>query len=55
MTELNHPNIVQLYDTVEIDGNSFCTIIELCDGTDLSTHIKKYKHIPEKDAKIILK
>lgn len=27
---LNHPNIVKLYGTVEIDQNAFCTILEYC-------------------------
>lgn len=27
---LSHPNIVQLYDTVEIDSSSFCTVLEFC-------------------------
>lgn len=31
-----HPNIVRLYDSVEIDMNTFCTILEFCDGWDLS-------------------
>jgi tousled-like kinase len=31
------------------------TIQELCEGPDLYYYIKKYKTIPEKEAKIILK
>lgn len=53
--ELSHPNIVKLYDTIEIDSNSFGTILEYCDGPDLSQYIKKYKQIPEKDAKLIIR
>lgn len=34
-SELQHPNIVKLYDTVEIDNNSFCTVLEYCEGPDL--------------------
>jgi tousled-like kinase len=32
----NHPNIVRLYDAVKIDKNSICTILEYCDGPELS-------------------
>lgn len=54
-TELNHPNIVRLYDTVEIDQNSFCTVLEYCEGPDLSQYLKRYKSIPEKEAKTIIR
>ena len=43
---LSHPNIVRLYDTVEIDPNSFCTVLQFCEGPDLSFYLKKYKKIP---------
>jgi tousled-like kinase len=33
--ELRHPRVVRQYDTVEIDNNSFCTVLELCSGPDL--------------------
>jgi len=52
---LSHPNIVQLYDTVEIDANSFCTVLEYCEGPDLSFYLKKHKKIPEKEAKLIIR
>ncbi|CAD8049088.1 unnamed protein product [Paramecium sonneborni] len=52
--ELNHQNIVKLYDSVEIDKTSFCTVLELCDGPDLSYYIKKYKSFPEKEAKLLI-
>ena len=51
---IDHPRIVKLFDTIEIDNDSFCTILEHCTGPDLSTYIKKNKYIPEKDAKIII-
>lgn len=44
-SELKHPNIVQLYDTVEIDNNSFATILEFCEGPDLYFYLKKNKVI----------
>ncbi|CAK56648.1 unnamed protein product (macronuclear) [Paramecium tetraurelia] len=52
---LKHVNIVSLYDTQEIDQDSFCTVLEYCDGTDLNQHLKKYKIIAEKEAKLILR
>ncbi|CAD8190335.1 unnamed protein product [Paramecium pentaurelia] len=52
---LKHVNIVSLYDTQEIDQDSFCTVLEYCDGTDLNQHLKKYKMIAEKEAKLILR
>ena len=30
--KLNHPNIVELYDTIEVDNVSFCTVLEYCEG-----------------------
>ena len=32
---LNHPRLVGLQDVFEIDVNSFCTVLEYSDGTDL--------------------
>ncbi|CAD8081271.1 unnamed protein product [Paramecium sonneborni] len=52
--ELLHPNIVKLYDSVEIDVNTFCTVLEYCDGCDLSIYIKRYKYFQEKEAKLII-
>ncbi|CAD8087120.1 unnamed protein product [Paramecium sonneborni] len=52
--ELLHPNIVRLYDSVEIDLNTFCTVLEYCDGCDLSIYIKRYKYFQEKEAKLII-
>lgn len=50
---LVHPNIVSHLDSVEIDSNSFCAVLEYCNGPDLASYLKKYKTIPEKDAKSI--
>lgn len=32
---LHNPRVVQLYDVFAIDLNSFCTVLEYCDGIDL--------------------
>lgn len=52
--ELNHRRVVKQYDSVEIDNNSFCTILELCSGPDLYFYLKQNKQIPEKEAKLII-
>ena len=51
---INHHRIVKLFDTIEIDDNSFCTVLEYCSGPDLSTHMKENKYISEKEAKSII-
>lgn len=52
--KLNHPRIVKHYDTIEMDNNSFCTVLELCSGPDLSEYLKVNELIPEKEAKLII-
>lgn len=52
---LNHINIVKLWDIVEINSNSFCTVLEYCEGPDLGYHMKKHKTLPEREARLILK
>jgi serine/threonine protein kinase len=32
---------VKLYDVFEIDANSFCTVLEYCDGHDLDFYLKQ--------------
>ena len=39
--KLKHPRIVKLYDVFEIDANSFCTVLEYCDGHDLDFYLKQ--------------
>ena len=40
---------------MEIDSNSFGTVLEYCEGDDLSHYLKRYKTIQEKDAKLIIR
>jgi tousled-like kinase len=47
-------DIVKLFDVFEIDTNSFCTVLEYCDGTDLEFFLKQNKTIPEKEARSII-
>lgn len=32
---------MKLYDVFEIDANSFCTVLEYCDGHDLDFYLKQ--------------
>lgn len=52
--KLNHPRIVKLYDVFEIDANSFCTVLEYCDGHDLDFYLKQHKTIPEREARSVI-
>ena len=40
--KLNHPRIVRQYDVVEVDDNSFITVLELCDGPSLDIYLKQH-------------
>jgi len=51
---LQHPRIVNLYDVFEIDANSFCTVLEYCDGHDLDFYLKQHKTITEREARSIV-
>ena len=52
--EINHSKIVRHYDTIEIDNNSFCTVLEYCSGPDLATYLQRNRYIQEKEARIII-
>ncbi|KAL5218290.1 hypothetical protein ABZP36_018974 [Zizania latifolia] len=51
---LVHPNIVRLWDTFEIDHNTFCTVLEYCSGKDLDAVLKATPILSEKEARIII-
>ena len=51
---VRHPRIVSLLDVFEIDHNSFATVLEYCEGTDLDTMLKEQKVLNERDARAIL-
>ena len=40
MKRVKHECIVRLFDVFEIDSDSFCTVLELCDGDDLDAYLK---------------
>lgn len=52
--QLDHPRIVRLFDVFEIDSNSFCTVLEYCDGHDLDFYLKQHKLLPEREARSII-
>jgi tousled-like kinase len=37
---LRHDRIVALYDAFEVDVNTFCTVMEYCEGGDLDLELK---------------
>ena len=41
---LQHARIVNLFDVFEIDANSFCTVLEYCDGHDLDFYLKQVQY-----------
>eukprot|EP00871_Galdieria_phlegrea_P004315 jgi/Galph1/4885/GphlegSOOS_G3578.1 len=51
---LNHPRVVQLFDVFEINSDSFCTVLEYCDGSDLDTYLKSKGSLSEDEAKLII-
>ncbi len=52
--DVRHPRIVSLYSVFEIDTDSFATVLECCQGTDLDTMLKEKGRLPERDARAIL-
>lgn len=52
---LSHPNIIRHYDSVEIDSNSFCTVLEYCSGPDLANYLKSQRTLTEREAKLIIR
>lgn len=51
---LVHNHIVRLWDTFEIDQNTFCTVLEYCSGKDLDAVLKATPVLPEREARIII-
>uniref|UniRef100_G1KCA0 non-specific serine/threonine protein kinase n=1 Tax=Anolis carolinensis TaxID=28377 RepID=G1KCA0_ANOCA len=47
---IKHPNIVQLYETLETD-NSYYMVMELCLGGDLMDRICEKKKLEEREVK----
>ena len=51
---LDHPHVVRFYDCIEIDHNTFATVLEYCTGTDLDRLLKRHKCLPEREARAVL-
>eukprot|EP01083_Nonionella_stella_P296327 1006716_1 len=51
---LNHPRIVRLFDVFGINLDSFCTVMDFCDGDDLDRYLKIHGCLSEKEAKVII-
>ncbi|KAL8129993.1 hypothetical protein V2J09_019148 [Rumex salicifolius] len=51
---LVHNHIVRLWDTFEIDQNTFCTVLEYCRGKDLDAVLKTTPILPEREARTII-
>ena len=54
LKNLNHPNIVRLYEVFE-DKNIIMLVTELCDGRELFDEITSRKHFNELEAAITTK
>uniref|UniRef100_A0A667ZHE7 non-specific serine/threonine protein kinase n=1 Tax=Myripristis murdjan TaxID=586833 RepID=A0A667ZHE7_9TELE len=52
--ELDHPRIVKLYDYFSLDTDSFCTVLEYCEGNDLDFYLKQHKLMTEKEGRSIV-
>uniref|UniRef100_A0AAQ4QUB3 non-specific serine/threonine protein kinase n=1 Tax=Gasterosteus aculeatus aculeatus TaxID=481459 RepID=A0AAQ4QUB3_GASAC len=52
--ELDHPRIVKLYDYFSLDTDTFCTVMEYCEGNDLDFYLKQHKLMSEKEARSIV-
>jgi len=50
-----HPHIVQLLDVIDLNNESFATVLEYCPGHDLDRYIKQHQGgVDEKDARPFL-
>lgn len=54
MGKLDHPRLTKLYNIFEQDDNTFVSVQELSEGTDLDTYLKRYGKMRESDARIIM-
>ena len=42
LKELNHPNIINFYDSFLDDKHRFCILMEYASGGDLTSYLKSY-------------
>uniref|UniRef100_A0A1I7ZPY5 Protein kinase domain-containing protein n=1 Tax=Steinernema glaseri TaxID=37863 RepID=A0A1I7ZPY5_9BILA len=50
---INHHHIVKLYDVFYIDADSYCTVLEFCEGDDLETYLKDHT-LSEREATSVI-
>ncbi|KAF8396839.1 hypothetical protein HHK36_018474 [Tetracentron sinense] len=50
LKKINHPNIIRLYDIIEVPG-TIHLVLEYCRGGDLSIFIQRHRKVPEDSAK----
>lgn len=53
LTEVNHPNLIQLHEVLESSQNLYL-IVDLCEGGELGAHVKKMAPLPEETVKQII-
>ena len=52
---IHHENIFRMYETIEVNPGEMATVLELCEGPDLSSYMKRTGPLQEKDAKPIIR
>eukprot|EP00298_Acanthocystis_sp_HF-20_P008131 c17492_g1_i2.p1 GENE.c17492_g1_i2~~c17492_g1_i2.p1 ORF type:complete len:395 (+),score=159.33 c17492_g1_i2:218-1402(+) len=51
---IENERFVRLYDVFKIDNKSFCTVLELCPGTDLDAYLKIHQVVPEREVRSVV-
>lgn len=51
---LCHPRVVGLLDIFEVDDSTFATVLEVCNGGDLESHLREHNALPEREARAIV-
>lgn len=53
---IKHSKIIRLYDVFDVDINTFCTVMEYCEGNDLDLYLKQQNknQISETEAKTVI-
>ncbi|GIL65220.1 hypothetical protein Vafri_18961 [Volvox africanus] len=51
---LRHPAVVALLDVLEIDLDTFATVLELCEGGDLDGLLREHRTLPEREARSLM-
>ena len=54
LKQSNHPNVVRLYDSFETSRH-MCFVMELCQGGDLLSYVRKRRKLKEDNAKYLFK